>query len=134
MPDKPTYSNDYNFLNLMTSSLKGLYVKTKYNNSLKATALTDEERMVAEEAKLLLIIISGKDRSYLLWKPKLWTDWEYQEGVIRRFFADDNEAITKVVKLVKKYRLACVCGESILPEVPCLSPHCRHALDVWRQK
>lgn len=134
MPDKPTFSNNDDFLNLMTSSLKSLYVRTKYNTSSKATALTDEKRTVAEEAKLLLIIISGKDRSYLLWEPKVWTDWEYQEGVIRRFFADDNDAITKVVKLVKRYRLACVCGDSILPEVPCLSPHCRHASDIWSQK
>ncbi|PRO75193.1 hypothetical protein C6Y40_02430 [Alteromonas alba] len=134
MPDKPTYSDEDNFLNLMTSSLKGLYVSTKCKTSSKATALTDKKRTFADEAKLLLIIISGKDRSYLLWKPKVWTDWEYQEGVIREFFADDNDAITKVVKLVKKHRLACVCGDSILPEVPCLSPHCKHALDIWRQK
>lgn len=134
MPDKPTYSNDDDFLNLMTSSLKGLYVSTKYKPSSTATAQTDKKITFSEEAKLLLIIISGKDRSYLLWKPRVWTDWEYQEGVIRGFFADDNEAITKVVKLIKRYRLACVCGDFILPEVPCLSPHCRHALDIWSQK
>ena len=89
----------------ITGPLRSLWVRGKVCGLHDSESIRQNKAKFAGEAKKLLIIIAGKDKNYRLRKQRVWTDREYQQKVILSFFAGDDKAIKKVLKLIKDYRL-----------------------------
>ena len=85
MSNKLTYP-DSNAFSLVASDLRSLWVAGLTYGLHDSEETIKKKQLFADEIRQLLVIISGKDRSYLLWQPRIWTDWEYQEKVIFSFF------------------------------------------------
>ncbi len=92
-------------LSAITGPLRSLWVRGKVCGLHDSESIRQNKAKFADEAKKLLIIIAGKDKNYRLRKQRVWTDREYQEEVILSFFAGNEKAIKKVMKLVNDYRL-----------------------------
>ncbi len=133
MSNKLTYP-DSNAFSLVASDLRSLWVAGLTYGLHDSEETIKKKQLFADEIRQLLVIISGKDRSYLLWQPRIWTDWEYQEKVIFSFFAGNEAVIKKVLKKVKTYRLPCVCVDTSSIQQPCQSPYCINSTKTGSQK